>query len=649
MNKSKNNSNIETVRDLLLQIVGPILIMLMVGSLVCLLIEVCYRGPHNVRLYWVFGLFTFATVLVSRISIEAGLDRAILFGSALGLATLITGVQLVEFDYGALAILSPVVLLFFILVVMWSANRLTWDCTLIDDSRDVSSIGLTEIVKRKLTGADRKNSKRKTLPDDGDEVSAPSDVNPILEMFFVGSKSKNTPGLWVFYFSLAAFPIFGIGQRFAQRDPDSGYLWIFFLFAIYLGSGLGLLMLTSLLGLDRYLQKRGAIMPTAVMRNWLAVGTAFALLIMTAVLLVPSPDLSGGIDRSIAFLTNREKDNSDLAIGKDGKEDPERPRGEQAKNENDQPGQKDGKGGKQAGKSGDGEKGTSDQSGDKAGGKEKGDSKTKKQSKTSPKKDSKPGSKNEKESSSDQQKKPSDSQQDQPKDPEGKPSDKDNPNDKSPNSDDNNQADQEPNQQKKNQGKAAPAKQPDNDAQGKKQNQPPPSKPTPNVPKLGWIARAITYLVAFLILAILVWMFRDEIAKFWAELFGKKERVSAEEADETLDTAEPDQPLPAFNSFREPFSSGQATQWSASQTIDYTFAALEAWAREHQSPRDVDQTPFEFAADLAGLNQAVSAEAKQLAKMHGQSLFGGGDVSPDETSKLVKLWKLMSKNTANKK
>ena len=164
------------------------------------------------------------------------MDRAILFGSALGLATLVTGTQLIEFDYGAFSILSPLVLLFFILVVMWSANRLTWDCTLIDDSRDVSSIGLTELVKRKLSGADRKRKKRSQSSDsdseNGEEGKTTSDVNPLLEMFFVGSKSKNTPGLWVFYFSLAAFPIFGIGQRFAQRDPELGYLLVFFLFAL---------------------------------------------------------------------------------------------------------------------------------------------------------------------------------------------------------------------------------------------------------------------------------------------------------------------------------------------------------------------------------------------------------------------------------
>ena len=385
-------------------------------------------------------------------------------------------------------------------------------------------------------------------------------------------------------------------------------------------------------------------MPTAVMRSWLGVGTAFALLIMTAVLLVPSPDLSGGIDRSIAFLTNRDKDNSDLAIGKDGKEDAERPRGQQAQNKNDQPGAKDGKDGKQAGESGDGEKGTSDQSGDKSGGSKKGDSKKGNQSKRSDNKKSSP------EKSKDESKQNSDSD---PKEQKGSDQDKSSEfkkqNKKSGgNKNNQKQVDQKKKDPQQQQGRAEPAKRPDKNA-AKKQNQPPPaSNQTPPSPKLGWLARLISYSLAFVILAVLLWMFRDEIAKFWNELFGKKTNRPANETNDEAEPIEVGQPLPAFHSFREPFSSGEAAQWSASQTIDYTFAALEAWAREHQVPRDIDQTPFEFAADLAGLNVAVSTEAKQLAKLHGQSMFGGTGVSPDETSKLMKLWQLMMKNSADK-
>jgi len=140
----------KTFNRVLMEVVGPILIILMIGALVFFLIDIFYRGPHSARLGWVLGLFTIAAVLVSRISIDSGIERAALFGSALAAATFIVTVTLVDFEYGNFAFLEPVVVIAFIVIVMWCANRLTWDCTMIDDSRDVSSIGLTELVRRKI-------------------------------------------------------------------------------------------------------------------------------------------------------------------------------------------------------------------------------------------------------------------------------------------------------------------------------------------------------------------------------------------------------------------------------------------------------------------------------------------------------------------
>jgi len=125
----------KTFNRVLMEIACPILIIAMIGALVFFLIEIFYRGPHSARLGWVLGLFTIASVLVSRISIEAGIDRAVMFGLALATATFVVTVTLVDFDYGNLAILEPVVVLAFISTVMWCANRLTWDCTMIDESR----------------------------------------------------------------------------------------------------------------------------------------------------------------------------------------------------------------------------------------------------------------------------------------------------------------------------------------------------------------------------------------------------------------------------------------------------------------------------------------------------------------------------------
>ncbi len=354
------------------------------------LIEVFYRGPHGFRLRWVFGLFTFASVLVSRIAIEEGHERASLFGLALAIATLIVTVTLVDFEYGSIAFLEPVVVIVFIAVVMWSTNRLTWDCTVIDDSRDVSSIGLTEFVKRKIF---RKRDKQSPADSAASEVqfANPASEEPtnrpgkFLFLFFANAKNKNTPGLWVFYFALAAFPIFGFGQWFAQPSDHWGYRWIFFLFAVYLGSGLGLLMLTSLLGLERYLRKRGASLPGSVSRSWMLVGTCFALAIMFLMLLLPSPNFTNGLENALGFLTTRNNNTSEFAVGNDGQNKGDQPRG-QKKQEKGNEGQKQKPGNQGDGEGGQGGKSKSGKSGNDSSGNQK--SNKQQSSKTDQKKNS---------------------------------------------------------------------------------------------------------------------------------------------------------------------------------------------------------------------------------------------------------------------
>ncbi len=61
-------------------------IMALVGSLVFFLIEVFYQGNFQGRLHYIFALFVIGHVLVGRISIEEGRERAVLFAVPLAIA-----------------------------------------------------------------------------------------------------------------------------------------------------------------------------------------------------------------------------------------------------------------------------------------------------------------------------------------------------------------------------------------------------------------------------------------------------------------------------------------------------------------------------------------------------------------------------------
>src|SRR5262249_23137892 len=81
-------------------------------------------------------------------------------------------------------------------------------------------------------------------------------------------KKPHTPGVWVVYFSLAALPLFGLGQAQIPAEETARRASAFWLLCIYVASGLGLLLTTSFLGLRRYLRQRKLNMPKAITAAW---------------------------------------------------------------------------------------------------------------------------------------------------------------------------------------------------------------------------------------------------------------------------------------------------------------------------------------------------------------------------------------------
>src|SRR5207244_5515254 len=123
-----------TTADYVTIAISPALIMALVGSLVFFLIEVMYTGDYVARLDYAFSLFVFATVLIARISIEMGAERASLFALALGVVMFLALVRFVQHP----SPFSHLINLGLMGVVWWCAHKLTWDCTLIDDNEDAS-------------------------------------------------------------------------------------------------------------------------------------------------------------------------------------------------------------------------------------------------------------------------------------------------------------------------------------------------------------------------------------------------------------------------------------------------------------------------------------------------------------------------------
>src|SRR5207253_6550206 len=102
-------------------------------------------------------------------------------------------------------------------------------------------------------------------------------------------RKKHTPGAWVVYFSLVALPIFGLFQALIPAEDGGRRRYTFILMAVYVGSGLGLLLTTCFLGLRRYLRQRNLKMPAAMAGVWVLLGGALIGAFLLIGALLPRP------------------------------------------------------------------------------------------------------------------------------------------------------------------------------------------------------------------------------------------------------------------------------------------------------------------------------------------------------------------------
>ncbi|HUC85390.1 MAG TPA: DUF4129 domain-containing protein [Candidatus Acidoferrales bacterium] len=253
----------KTLADYMVIAISPVLIMVLVHSVCFFLVDVFYRGEAVGGVRWVLFWFVMAVVLIARIGIEQGDGHAMGYGIALAVVTWIYLCRVQpNVVFGAL-----------LLGIVWfTAHKITSNCTLIDDEADASGQGLLHSL-RKLPEILKLN--KRALESQKPKAKS--------------QRASQTPGAWLIYFSLAALPVFGLGQMLlpagdlAARQRGFDYLFS------YLAAALGLLVTTSFLGLRRYLRQRYLAMPGNIARGWIQFGVVGALVVLCLSLLLPRP------------------------------------------------------------------------------------------------------------------------------------------------------------------------------------------------------------------------------------------------------------------------------------------------------------------------------------------------------------------------
>jgi hypothetical protein len=575
-----------TVADAAALALGPLLIALLVGSLVFFLAEVLYAGQYSFRLNWTLGFYVVGCVLVARIAIELDAARSHLYGVILASAAYLALVQFVEYPRDTVAAhFGWLINLGLLAVVWWSAQKLTWDCTFIDEQREADDRSVLEAAL-----GERPMS------------TAPTDPTPHRDWWdrwtayqAARAKQPHTPGVWVVYFSLAALPLFGLGGAVLPASEPERRNYGLWLLTVYVASGLALLLLTTFLGLRRYLRQRGVNMPATLTGAWAGLGLGLILTLLVLGAFLPRPTTDHPFFQIMA-ANSPERQASDYAPLREGGTKGEGRQGTQADSTGTQPGDADNPkqqpGDQETEGAGDGGSGKgSGKSADKAGG-EQGEPRA--------------GSG---QSAGEQGQ---GGRQGEPKSGRGQPQSR----------------------------------------QGERRSSANASSPALNAvgQVAGWLKWLVFAVLIVVVIGVVVYLLVRHLAHFtdwaqrwldawqrwWASWFGPREATMATPTEAVAPAPVPQR---SFAEYRNPFAAGPP-QRSPVVLVRYSFAALEAWAAERATSREPNETPLEFAQRLTPAELATSA--KQLAQLVGRLAYAPGPLPANTLAVLERFWDVLT-------
>ncbi|MFO0935438.1 MAG: DUF4129 domain-containing protein [Gemmataceae bacterium] len=610
--------------DYVALVIGPALIMFMVGSLVFFLIDVLYSGDYSERLLYTMFFFVFGAVLIARIGIQLGRMHAMGYVFGLGIATFIAMLAFVKYPTRLLESIGPVMNLGLMAIVWWTANKLTWDCTHLDGEREAGGRGLMAATGFAESPPDPKPDAEVEKDDQSSKKKKKKkELEGLLgwmgrwNEYREGQKKKpHTPGTWVIYIGLAAIPLFLLGQSLIPADDSKRRFWSLLEMATFVGSGLGLLVTTSLMGLKKYLEDRGARIPGAMTASWLGLGGVLILVFLALGAMLPRPHSETPLV-SLPKSAKSERKASKSAPYKGN----EAGKGEGAKGNkteagegkaNAKGGQPGGKGEKGNAKAGSGSKdgnpqsGGGDQKGNQGGGKK--------------------GNENANEKNNDKKQNDASKQDNKQGGREGE-------------KDSNDAKD----------GQDARDAEDSSDSNDGSQEGSSSMKLAEFFESIGsglkWV---VWVIIAVLVVAGIALFVLKGLAPFtaWAKnllewlkgLFGRKAKQGSNSVGE--EPAEAEDRLPPFEAFSNPFRDGSARSRPLPEIVAYSFAALESWAAGHEVERKPGETSREFADRL--LNEFPKLETvSQLSALVSRVAYSKRPLPDDAAETLKRVWREM--------
>jgi hypothetical protein len=672
-----NRRKHQTIADLAAIALCPSLIVLLISSLVYFLTLCVYRGDYSGRIGYIWFMFIMGAVGIARLSIEQSRTYAMGYAAVLGLATFVVLSRFITIQ-GPLASTAPIFNGMVIALVWFLADRITFDCTLIDDDEDASGRGLLDGLTEEAS-AEKDEAQQRTR------------------------SRGHQPGRTVMWLTAAALPFFGLGQAMLPAD-DRWQTSAMLALGIYLFAALSLMVATSFLGVRRYLRQRGVDMPANVSAAWLVGGVMVTLLLLLVCFMLPQPgqmlataelpetiespdwlkpskygwgsetasneggqpDAATAPPQEDAESTEDGESSGDPNAAGKGKGGQGKPDEASSQGKSDQPSDSSegaGSTSSDKGQSGEGEGKNADQS---SGGSKRSDSgeKGKQGSSESAKdKSSSSDSKSEKSESGegseqgdgksgqgDNAQKQGEGEKSKGEQSKGEQSNQEQSGSDGEKSE--NGKETEPGDAGEPKDESSPEKTPDESTETTEQPQEnaettPPETPESSssifdsLPSLTTLLRGLIYLVTIGILAAFIWVQREEIAKAWqaflAWLRGEG-IIASEQADapaSSVDAVE----LRPFSSFQNPLNK----RIDPRDAIIVTYQAAEAWWREHGQPRKADETPHEFSRRLKPRDVNEHDALIRLTDAYNRVVYGDQSVQSPDLAAAADVWKSFAK------
>lgn len=586
----------KTSTDYAVIALAPLLIFLMISSLANFLMMIVYRGGQPGRVSWTILMFTLGTVGIARVAIEK--DRAYSLGYAviLGAVSLFSMMKFVD------SILATVLIL---AVIAYLADWVVRDCTLIDEEADSSDQGLIGSGQLQFGGSKQDPVRQQAdMQADGELEVAPEQKRRKKK------RAASQPGRSVLYLSLAALPLYGLGQ-FMIRSDDATWARAQQLLAFYLFAAFSLLVTTSFLGLRRYLRQRDADMPAQVSIGWIGAGLGMIATILLIAFLVPVPGkLLASIELPAFLDSPGDLSASQYGWGDDAAEnagdqsaatsqdqsEKEKEVGSLRQEKGAEAGEVDG-GDRKDGPTGKDE-GSAKQSSDSASSeasKQNESGKNKQNGEQSSKQDSgeKQSSTQEPEESSESDRKSEDVDSESnsdPSDAEGAEPAKES-------------TSQQPNRSEPNQ---APEGNPSS----------PQSWKNP-VSGLFSLLKGVIFLFLVGVVGFYVWINRHFLMQ-WLDQLGNRSQLAGPGQSASAMTGQTAIASRPFSSFRQPSKSEQDPR----KVVVMTFAALDAWARDAGVGRGNEETPSEFLKRLKTQFPFLADPASTIVQSYNDIVYG---------------------------